>query len=244
MTTNSPSPSESYLLFFKIFKFSFIFALLVALISILSTTLSIYHSPTINFGFCFNNECLERTIAAYSSSIKILQSLLITFTSMATIGGIFIALKSYINTYNSSILHNHISHFSLFKDFILGKLDKRDKLHISSFDIFKWYNLIYTQSKLGSMVISSQYTGVIDSINSAINSSNEQVSVASEGSFYYKKHQYKLIDVMEPLGVKLGTLPRNNFYDVETQLISLISVINDEFCSDDVIPKLNKRDYI
>jgi len=209
-----------------------------------STSYSIYHSPKIDFVFCFNNGCLEQTIKSYSSSIKIIQSLLITFTSIATIGGIFLALKSYINAYNSSILHNHISHFSLFKDFILGEIGKRDKLSISSFDIFKWYNLIYAESKLGSMDISSEYTKAIYYINQAIDSSNEQVSRASKGSFIYKKHQYKLIDVVLPLGIELGTLPRNNFYEVETQLMSLISVVNDEFCGDAIIPKIKKRDYI
>jgi hypothetical protein len=244
MTITESSPKEFYKRFVIVLFITFLIGFVTFLLSIIVTTMSIVLSPKINFSFCFNNECLEAVINSYSASIKILQSLLIMLTSVSTIGGIFLALKSYINTHNSSILHNHIAHFSLFKDFILGELVKRDKLNISSFDVFKWYNLIYAKSKSGSMNISTNYINAINSVNLVIDSSNQKASKATDGSFLYKKHQNTLINVMLPFGVEMGTLPRNNFYEVETQLISLISVINKEFCGDVGIPELKKRYYI
>jgi hypothetical protein len=244
MIINNTSPKEFYERFVKVLFRTFIFCLVFLLISIIATSYSIISSPNTTFTFCFTNKCLETTMTLFSASIKIFQGLLIVVTSVATIGGIFLALKSYINTHSSSILHNHISHLSLFKDFILGELDKRDKLHISSFDIFKWYNLIYKESKSGSMNISNKYVDDINSINIVIESSNQRVSKATNGSFIYNNHQDALISVMLPLGVKMSRLPRNNFYEVETQLLELISVINIEFCSDTDIPELQKRYYI
>jgi hypothetical protein len=214
------------------------------LLSILSTSYSIIQSPDQNFSFCFTNECLELTIVSFSASIKIFKGLLIVITSITTIGGIFLALKNYIDTHNSSILHNHISHLSLFKDFILVELEKRDKLELPSFDIFKWYNMIYKYSKTGSMIISSDYINFIKSINLVIESSNQKVSKATNGSYIYKNHQRALIDVMSTLGVTMHTLPRNNFYEVETQLMSLIAVVNNEFCNDESISDLTQRYYI
>ncbi|MBU2872366.1 retron Ec48 family effector membrane protein [Colwellia sp. E2M01] len=244
MTTNNSLISESYSLFFNIFKWALIVSLIFLLLSIIATTISVFKSPDVGFSFCLTNDCLKMTINLYSASIHIMQSILILFTSIATIGGIFIALKSYINTYNSSLLHNHISHFTLFKDFFKSEIDKRDKLKISNFDIFRWYNLMYPDSKIGSMNTSDNYIDIITNINVVIASSNEQVSIASDGSFLYRKHQHKLIEATLVLGVELSTLPRNNFYDVETQLLSLISVINNEFCGDSRIAKIEKRDYI
>jgi hypothetical protein len=244
MIINDTSPKEFYQRFVKVLFGTFLVSLAFLLISIIATSISLISSPNMSFSFCLKNECIETAIVLFSASIKILKGLLIVLTSIATIGGIFLALKSYINTYNNSILHNHISHLSLFKDFILGELNKRDKLHISSFDIFKWYNLIYNESKSGSMGISAKYIDAINSINVVIDSSNQKVSKATNGSYLYKKHQNELINVMLPLGVEMSSLPRNNFYEVETQLIELISVINIEFCSDTDIPKLQKRYYI
>jgi hypothetical protein len=244
MIISNTSPKEFYERFVKVLFGTFIVGLVFLSISIIATTFSIVFSPNMNFSFCLKNECIETAIVLFSASIKILKGLLIVVTSVATIGGIFLALKSYINTYNSSILHNHISHLSLFKDFILGELEKRDKLHISSFDIFKWYNLIYNESKSGSMNISAKYISAINSINAAIDSSNQKASKATNGSYLYKKHQNTLINVMLPLGIEMSSLPRNNFYEVETQLIALISVINIEFCSNTDIPELQKRYYI
>lgn len=244
MIQNNTSPKEFYDRFVKILFRTFIFGLVCLLVIIITTSCSIIYSQNVSYSFCLTNECLEEAIILYSASIKIFKGLLIVLTTIATIGGIFLALKSYINTYSSSILHNHISHLSLFKDFILGELEKRDKLHISSFDIFKWYNLIYSNSKSGSMGISTEYTDAIKSINGVINSSNQKVSKATNGSYIYKKHQNTLISVMLPLGIEMSSLPRNNFYEVETQLLALISVVNIEFCSDIDIVELQKRYYI
>lgn len=244
MTTSNTSPKEFYERFAKILFRTFTVGCLFLLISIISTSYSLIFSSNVSYSFCLTNECLETTITLFSASIKIFQGLLIIVTSIATIGGIFLALKSYINSYNNSILHNHISHLSIFKDFILGELNKRDKLDISSFDIFKWYNLIYSESKIGSMKISTKYISAINQINAVIDSSNQKASMATNGSFLYKKHQNILISAMLPLGVEMCVLPRNNFYEVETQLMSLVSVINKEFCSDTDIPELQKRYYI
>jgi hypothetical protein len=244
MIISNTSPKEFYERFVKVLFGTFIIGLVFLLVSVLATSFSLIFLPNMSFSLCFSNQCIETAIVLFSASIKILQGLIIVITSIATIGGIFLALKSYINTHNSSILHNHISHLSLFKDFILGELKKRDKLHISSFDIFKLYNLIYNNSKSGSMKISAEYINAINSINIVIDSSNQKVSKATNGSYLYKKHQNTLISVLLPLGIEMNSLPRNNFYEVETQLMELITVINIEFCSCNDIPKLQKRYYI
>ncbi|CAM2775237.1 retron Ec48 family effector membrane protein [Pseudoalteromonas distincta] len=226
------------------FKFITVIGLIILVLMVASTFYSIANSEYQTFTFCFKNECVNNTINTFSGAIKFFSGLIFILTSIATIGGIFIALMGYINNHQSNMLNNHISHFSLFKEYLKAETLKRDRLSLSAFDVFKWYNLIFENSRTGSMNISKTYISLITEVNRELDVSNKQSQQATEGSFYYKKHQYRVINVLKKLGVILEVHPRNDFYEIEGQLLSLISSINNEFCACESIPKLNERKYI
>ena len=151
------------------FKWIGILGLISFIVIVLATIISIASSNSQSFSLCFNNECINNTVDAFSGAIKFMAGLIFLLTSIATIGGIFIALMGYINNHETSALNNHISHFSIFKDYIISEVSKRDRLDNSALDVFKWYNLIFSNSRAGSMAISLEYINEINNVNSVIN---------------------------------------------------------------------------
>ncbi|ENL0384408.1 retron Ec48 family effector membrane protein, partial [Enterobacter hormaechei] len=128
--------------------------------------------------FCFNNTCISNFTNGYSQSILILQATFILLGLVASIGGIIVALLGYTNSVSVSALGNHISHFKIFQEYLSYEINKRDRLSASSFDIFKWYNIIFNKSRSGSTSISQDYCNLIVKLNSAISDSNTACSLA------------------------------------------------------------------
>ncbi|MEZ0535001.1 retron Ec48 family effector membrane protein, partial [Enterobacter sp. KB-221C9] len=97
--------------------------------------------------FCFHNTCILNFTNGYSQSLLILQATFILLGLVASIGGIVVALLGYTNSVSVSALGNHISHFKIFQEYLSYEINKRDRLSSSSFDIFKWYNIIFNKSR-------------------------------------------------------------------------------------------------
>ncbi|HEK2789087.1 retron Ec48 family effector membrane protein [Proteus mirabilis] len=193
--------------------------------------------------FCFHNTCISNFTKGYSQSILILQATFILLGLVASIGGIVVALLGYTNSVSVSALGNHISHFKIFQEYLSYEINKRDRLSPSSFDIFKWYNIIFNKSRSGSTSISQDYRDLIIKINSAITESNNACSHAKSGSFSYVKHQINITTLLRDFGITHPRLPRNDYYEVEDQVFELIDNINREFCYSSSIEPLVKRLY-
>ncbi|HHH1072599.1 TPA: retron Ec48 family effector membrane protein, partial [Yersinia enterocolitica] len=138
---------------------------------------------------------------------------------LSTLGSIFIALFSYINSVKTSALGNHMAHLKIFQDYINEELKKRDKISPSSIDSLYWYNLIFTNSQEGNVSVSNKY---IEKINSSIEISNLKSTNASNGSFRFVEHQHLMINTLCNLGITLHTQPRIQFKEAEDQVIDLI----------------------
>ncbi|MCC8228736.1 retron Ec48 family effector membrane protein [Enterobacter mori] len=192
---------------------------------------------------CFHNTCILNFTNGYSQSLLILQATFILLGLVASIGGIVVALLGYTNSVSVSALGNHISHFKIFQEYLSYEINKRDRLSSSSFDIFKWYNIIFNKSRSGSTSISQDYCNLIVKINSAISDSNTACSQAKSGSFSYVRHQNNITTLLRDFGIIHPRLPRNDYYEVEDQVFELIDNINREFCYSSSIEPLVKRLY-
>lgn len=162
---------------------------------------------------------------------------------VATVGAIFVALLSYLSTLTSSHFTNHISHLTLFQNFFSEEVRKRDLLNISSFDPHRIYGLIYADSRSGMMTVSESYFLFIDKLNEAINISNFRSFKATKGPFIYKEHQAEMIRVLDAIGFDLQFMPKKDFYEIETQIFSLLNTVSNSFCGGDPRTKLEKRLY-
>ncbi|KPW01985.1 retron Ec48 family effector membrane protein [Pseudoalteromonas sp. P1-8] len=195
--------------------------------------------------FCFTNECYDYFKNSFKSSLEVLNVTLKILVSLTTIGGIFIAVKSYYSNQYSSSIANHISNTKTFSDFIkeeVGKLNLVSEYSVSS---YLWYNNIFPNSKRGNLEISKRYFEAINDINQVIKKSNSIYSSSEKPDFSYLKHQTKMIEALAVIGINLERLNRNDFYECESQVIDLIELTNVEFCGlADKTMSLDKRKYI
>lgn len=193
---------------------------------------------------CFNNGCIKKFIELFDQSFLILTATLNLLVGLATTGGIIVALMSFLNSANATALTNHISHFSIFQNYVTVEISKRNRISATSVDTFVWYNLIFSNSRTGKTSISDEYCSIISALNDEILFSNEQARTAVQGSFRYMPHQKRIIDALGCLGIALSHQPRNEFYEIEDQVFALISSLNKSFCYSNKVPELLKRQYV
>lgn len=192
---------------------------------------------------CFENKCFLNFYEYFSSAFNIAGAALSLIVLVATVGVIFVALLSYLSALKASHFTNHISHLTLFQSFFVEEVRKRDLLAISSFDSHKIYNLIYSGSRNGNMSVSEDYFLFIEVLNGVILGSNFNSFKASKGPFIYKDHQAEMIRSLGVIGFDLQFMPKKDFYEIETQVISLIDSISKSFCGGGARVILEDRMY-
>lgn len=192
---------------------------------------------------CFSNKCFVSLYDNYSSAFAVAKSTLDLIVIAATVGAIFVALLSYLSTLKSSYFTNHISHLSLFQSFFVEEVRKRDLLSISSFDPHKIYNLIYSNSRGGDMSLSEAYFEFVGRVNKVISDSNFKSYKATKGPFIYKDHQAEMIRTLEGIGFNLQFMPKKDFYEIESQVLSLLDSISKSFCGGDARTEFERRMY-
>ncbi|MGY2224703.1 retron Ec48 family effector membrane protein [Pseudomonas gingeri] len=226
--------------------------LIVLLVSIATIGLGIFLTVfvTIFFAdqiyllpFCFSNKCFVSLYEKYSSAFTVAKSTLDLIVLVATVGAIFVALLSYLSALKSSHFTNHISHLSLFQSFFVEEVRKRDLLSMSSFDPHKIYGLIYSNSRDGDMSLSEAYFEFIERVNKVVSDSNFNSYKATKGPFIYKDHQAEMIRALESIGFNLQFMPKKDFYEIETQVLSLLDSVSKSFCGGDVRTALERRMY-
>lgn len=193
---------------------------------------------------CMNNDCVQAWIECVSNALAIGKATSELLVAWATVGGIVIALLTYLTNEKNSALTNHISHYTTFQSYVINEIEKRNRISRASVDISLWYNLIFTNSRNGDMQISKNYLKIISEINSCIKESNQQAQTATDGAFRYKPHQERIKAALCKFGIDLTFQPKNDFYEIEGQMFSLITAVNKSFCHPTTLNNLESRHYI
>ena len=232
----------------KELKYLVIFLSIIAVIGFgLSASIALVSAKDIGLfemPLCFTNDCVEYFIRQTKSSINIASATLGVLVSVATIGGIIVALLSYLNSSHTSALSNHIAHFSIFHGYLNNEIGNLSMVSPTSVDILSFYNLIFNKSRSGKTDVSEDYIDFVNSLNSEISISNGKAQDETNGSFRYKDHQRRIIEILNGAGITMTYLPRNDFYEAEGQVLSLIERVNQSFCYSDSVPALTRRVYI
>ncbi|MFS2091930.1 retron Ec48 family effector membrane protein [Pseudomonas sp. Pseusp11] len=219
------NPSLKRLVFLLISIGGIGFALSICLFVLVGVAGGVFSLP-----FCFRDDCFILFFSKISSAVYLTKLTVDLIVFVATIGGIVVALLSYLSSMASSRFANHISHLTLFQAFFVEEVKKRDALVLSSFDIHKLYSMIYEGSRSGVMTVSSSYISFVGSLNSVIAASNLKATKAYGGAFIYQEHQARMIAVLKQLGFSLQHMPKKDFYEIETQVLSLLDSVNGSFC--------------
>lgn len=202
-----------------------------------------FHNDLFKRDICLGNACVAYFKSRASVSIDILRGSIELMVAVATIGGIVVALLSYLESVNANALTNHISHISIFENFLRREVETKDRISAKSINIYFWYGLIFERSRVGSTSISEKYISVVNGIAGAMEQSNAQVKSAGAQGFSFVQHQERMIKAFSEVGISVTRHPRIDFYDVEEQLIVLINRVNSAFCYGKEVNDLPKRNY-
>jgi hypothetical protein len=192
---------------------------------------------------CITNKCVEAYLSETSQAFIIAKATLDVGVATATIGGIFVALASYFNTANNTALTNHIEHLKVFTEYIESEIKKRERLNPNLIDTLLLYGTIFNQSRNGKTTVSNAYKNFIIELNNIIIESNKKSISGTPGGFSYKEHQRSIRDHIISAGITVYTAPRNDYFEMEDQLFSLLHRISQSFCPPGVLPALVKREY-
>lgn len=209
-----------------------------------SFTTTLLETKSHQLQLCVTNACLGYAKETYKNIIDMFFGLITVITAVTTVGGIIVAALTYVNNASSNAMGNHIAHLQIFKDYLIMEVNKRDRVVISVIDFYGWYNLIFNDSINGLMTVSDNYKEVISKINQAIEISNEESTTAKNGSFRYKEHQKRMNQAIAAIGITMNFHPRNDYFEIEEQVLTLISSMNSAFCSTASLIPFSKREYI
>jgi hypothetical protein len=180
--------------------------------------------------FCLKSECVDRAISGYKYAFGVASGTVSLLVSIATMGGIFVALLSYLHATSATAFGNHISHLTVFQSYLASEISKRQRIAGASVDVFHWYHLIFPEARSGRLTVSSAYEEVMAELGKEVGKSNAQASAATEGSFRYVDHQNRIILAVSKIGLKLDRQPRVDFFEIEGEVFSLIRSVNSAFC--------------
>lgn len=192
---------------------------------------------------CLLSECVVDFKEKFSGALGILEFGASVAYIFIFASGVYIALKNYMTSVSSSALSGHISHLTMFKDFMLDEIKNYGSLKIQRVNVYCWYRLAFPKSSEGKITISNDYKNSVNNIKSAINETNRSIN-SPKGGYGYKKHQDRMIEALKPLGIEMGNLPRNNFNEVEFEVFGLIDSFNHTFTDIEFFLQRCERDYI
>lgn len=192
---------------------------------------------------CMTSRCIINFYEMFSGTFKIMQFGGALAWIFVFVSGVYIALKNYLISVKSTALSSHISHLSMFKEYLEGEVQKYDMLKLKKINIYDWYRLAFPYSSKGDISVSNEYSSVIGEIVSAIEETNKSINSA-KGGYGYRKHQDRIKDVFNPLGIDITYLPKNDFHEIELQVLKLIDSVNHTFTDINRILSEHNREYV
>lgn len=212
-------------------------------ISIAILIISLNENKAFSQQFCLKPQCIDNFLTYSEHARQTFNYIASSSVAALTAIGIYFAIMNYIGNARTNAISNHLSNLRTFNDFINQEISNDDRIKSGSIDVFKWYNLIFPQSKSGNLNLGEEYKKLISEIDKEIKSSNKLCTSGESPSFEYKPHQEKMREALQKIGITIELMPRNDFKDSEKSLYKIIDKTNKEFCGSDEIVKLSKPKY-
>jgi len=224
---------------FRVIVFFITIALVISCVSLFFT---IKNNELYSHGFCLESKCVDFFIGKINGVLSIATAFGWIVTIVTTVGGVLIALQTYEAGVKNSNITNHIANMNMFRDYINMEILKRNHITPDKINIYKWYNLIHPKSKEGDISISPVYLELIGEVINVIEEANDCVTDPAK-EYKYKIYQGKIMVALNKLGVIINRGPKNNFIEVEKNLLELIDCVNMTFTNFKVELSLIKKNY-
>jgi hypothetical protein len=215
------------------FKKAMIIVTCAGLFLLLACTVFIYvDSGFYNKKLCVKTACIKDFFATFNSIYYILDALSKIIVTTATALGVYYALMNYLSSSSTSNANVYLQHLNMFRTYIFDESIKDSKINVKSINIIKWYNLAFPDSIKGSLSVGKVYKDKVAALIKTVENSNSKLNGKNPEEFDYNKHQAEMIKSLTEIGIEIQRLPKNDFFEVENCLISLINNVNFEICQD------------
>lgn len=192
-----------------------------------------------SYDFCFKTECVKKLFSTFSLLPDLIDFLMKIFVAIATILGVIYAFESYQNSASTSRLNVYLLHLNTFKEYLLKEVEKEPRLNSKSINVIKWYNLAFPKSRNGSLEVGAEYISMISDVILVVEESNRRIAGKEPGKLFdYKNHQEQIILKFRAFGINIQRMPKNDFFETELEVISLVNKINRDFCMGSELPIL------
>lgn len=219
-------------------------ALIVSFVLIFLYTVFLYvDSGLASRNFCFETSCVRRFFSVFDTVPALTDFLIKIFIGLATVLGVVYALDNYLNAASTSRTSVYLSHLKIFNEYVSNEVKSDSRISLKAIDTLKWYNLAFPYSRDGSLVVGQDYKNLIAEIRHMIEISNSKITGKVAIAFDYKIHQSLMIPSLKNLGINVQRLPKNDFFEVESIVISIINKVNKELCRDSSIPRLIETNF-
>jgi len=199
-------------------------------------------------GFCFSSICIKNFTNTFTGGLRILENGIKYIALLAAIYGAMIALNNYKLSLKTSSLTSHISHLSLFQNYIEKESKKIGIYDSSTIDTFHWYRIMFPDSKRGNVEISNQYKRLLKDLDEQIILSDTSISTANSEikyTFTNSDHQRRIILALSKIGIILSRQKMSEFFESESNIFRLLDSVNATFTGleteDKSIPKFNRN---
>lgn len=192
------------------------------------STLEATDSRQLNF--CLSSQCIRNFAFIFSGPISIIKAGVFLIGAFVSISGVYIALKNYIVSVSSSALTGYVNHLNLFRSFITDEIEVKTHITRMGVDPFSWHLAMFPQASFGDINIYPSYNNLIETIIKEIEYTSSSITKpTSQIRYDYKDHQTRIIKALSPLGISVSRMPKNNFFEAETQILDLIDSVNRTF---------------
>lgn len=221
-------------------------------IALLSIFLAILYFLSIGFvdeifyrEVCFSPSCLKNFKDFFLPVYDLLAASLAWVVASVTVLAAFTAVQTYQLSVHNNILANHIAHFDMFRNYLEGEINKLPRIDRKSVDIFKFFSLIFPNSRKGEFVPSNRYKEFVKSVNNSILIAEQKYSgEKSEVFFSFKEHQGRVRQLLADCGIDIAIKPsETDFYRVEKDVYQLLNGVNECFCASHGVDSIRPPQY-
>jgi hypothetical protein len=104
--------------------------------------------------------------------------------------------------------------------------------------------MIFDNAGQGELEVSNHYIQLLQKLVAAIGISNDLARHPSRDRFRFVEHQQRMIAVFADFGISMVRQPRLEFFEIEEQVLSIVTAVNFAFCHRPNLPAMPARLYL
>lgn len=207
----------------KRIRVPFFLVFVVLLLGLILSVVSAYNSSQgAGLRFCLSEECVKFAKEYFENSLWLLKSTLEICVALATILGVYYALKTYSESIYSRVTRERADHFKVFCGFV-DSAPQEFRISMSLTQKRGLYFLIYPRADVAVFAVSVEYRKKLQSLDEFM----EEVSKSfGAGGFDKKQHAALVYKEFSGLYLEFEEPASRNVFEDEVRACGFLDFLN------------------